>query len=146
MKKKVAISFIVLSVLIVLVSGTIPHHHHGNGAMCFFMAHCENNNSTDDKHTSQNTHTCHHETTCIAEANYYINPESKVKIKAPSCDNCDNPGHIHLFPLFYLVSDFLIYPAYNTYTKPKYGEYILFYTSAEVSQFHGLRAPPFTLS
>lgn len=110
------------------------------------MAHCEDDNAADDKHTDQNTHTKRHDTTCIAEANYYINPGNKVKIKAPSCDNCDNPGHIHLFPLLYLVSDFLIYPAHNTYTKPKQGEYILFYTSAEVSQFHGLRAPPFVLS
>ncbi|SFL27713.1 hypothetical protein SAMN05216357_11717 [Porphyromonadaceae bacterium KH3CP3RA] len=146
LKKKIAISSVVLAILIVLVSGTIPHHHHDNGAICFHVTHGENDNSTDNEHTGKNSHSCHHDVTCIAKTNYYFSPENKVKIKTPSCDNCDDPGHTHLFPLLYLVSDFLIHPAYNTYTKPKQGEYILFYTSAEVSQFHGLRAPPFVLS
>ncbi|SFS72835.1 hypothetical protein SAMN05216365_1157 [Porphyromonadaceae bacterium NLAE-zl-C104] len=147
MKKKIAISSIVVAILIVLVAGAIPHHHHDNGAICFHMTHHQDHQdaSEDGEHSAQSGHSCHHDPTCIAETTYYTNP-GKIKIKAPSFDNGDNPGHIQLFPLLYLVSDFLINPAYNTYTKPKQGEYILFYKSAEVSRFHGLRAPPFILS
>ncbi|WP_076928454.1 DUF6769 family protein [Proteiniphilum saccharofermentans] len=144
MKKKIAISSIVVEILIVLVAGTIPHHHHDNGAICFHVTHHQDHQ--DDEHSAQSGHSCHHDPTCIAETTYYTNPDGKIKIKVTSFDNGDNPGHIQLFPLLYLVSDFLINPAYNTYTKPKQGEYILFYKSAEVSRFHGLRAPPFILS
>ncbi|MEA4916611.1 hypothetical protein [Proteiniphilum sp.] len=158
MKKKIAISSIVVAILVVLVAGAIPHHHHDNGAICFHVTHHQNhdqdhhnnhddhNASDGDDHTAQNGHGCHDDPTCIAETTYYTNPEGKIKIKTPSFDNGDNPAHIQFFPLLYLVPDFLINPAYNTYTKPKQGEYLQFYTSAEVSRFHGLRAPPFILS
>ncbi|RNC64891.1 DUF6769 family protein [Proteiniphilum sp. X52] len=145
MKKKIAISSIAVAVLIVLVAGTIPHHHHDNGAICFHMTHHQDA-SEDGQPPAQSGHSCHHDPTCIAETTYYTNPDGKIKIKAPSLDNGDNPGHIELLPLLYLVTDFLVNPAYDTYTKPKQGEYILSYKSAEVSRFHGLRAPPFILS
>lgn len=160
MKKKIAISPIVLAILIVLVAGAIPHHHHDKGAICFHVIHyAENhdgndghdatngdNHSEEDDHPSQSSHSCQHDPNCVAETTYYTNPDGKIKIKAPSFDNGDNPVINSFFPLLYLVKDFLINPAYNTYTKPKRGEYLLFYTSAEVSRFHGLRAPPFILS
>ncbi len=152
LKKKIAISSIAIAILIVLVAGTIPHHHHDNGAICFHVTghHETNREASDndqDEHCAsdnQNTHGCDHDRTCIAETTYYANPDGKIKTKAPIFDNDDNPAYIQFFPLFFLVSDFLINPVYNTYTKPKQGEYLLFYTSAEVSRFHGLRAPPFS--
>jgi hypothetical protein len=154
LKKKIAISPIVLAILIVLVAGVIPHHHHDNGAICFHVIDCIENHGGSDGHDAanegqypvQNNHSCQHDPNCVAETSYYTNPDGKIKIKAPSFDNDDNPVQIQFCPVFYLVSDFLINPAYNTYTKPKQGEYLLFYTSAEVSRFHGLRAPPFVLS
>ena len=154
MKKKIAISPIVLAILIVLVTGAIPHHHHDNGVICFHVIHYAENHGGNDghdatndaHHSAQSGHSCHDDPNCIAETTYYTNPDGEIKIKAPSFENGDNPVYNPFFPLLYLVSDFLINPAYNTYTKPKQGEYLLFYTSAEVSRFHGLRAPPFILS
>lgn len=154
MKKKIAISPILLAILVVLVAGAIPHHHHDNGAVCFHVIHYienhEGNNdhdtTNDGQHSTQNAHSSQHDPNCVAETTYYTNPDGKIKIKVPSVENGDNPLYNQFFPLLYLVSDFLTNPAYNTYTKPKQGEYLLFYTSAEVSRFHGLRAPPFILS
>jgi hypothetical protein len=151
LKKKIAISSIVVAILIVLVAGAIPHHHHDNGAICFHVIHYAENHddydaTNDGQHSTQSGHSCQHDPNCVAETTFYTNPDGKIKIKTPSFDNGDNPVHNQFFPLLYLVPDFLINPAYNTYTKPKQGEYLLFYTSAEVSRFHGLRAPPFILS
>lgn len=146
MVKKIGISFIALAILIVLMSGTLPHHHHENGTVCFFMAHCEKDHETDHVHSDQKNNACRHDASCVVETSYYTNPQNELKIKTPSCDNCDNTGHFHLFPLFYLDSDLLINPVYNCYTKPKKGEQILFYTSDSISRIHSLRAPPFILS
>jgi len=138
---KFAISSVALAIFIVLASGIIPHHHHDNGAICFFMTDCQKDNSTNGEN-AQDSHARGHNTTCVAEASYYTSSENEVKVRVSSCNNCDNPSHIHLFPLLYLVPNFLIHPAHNTVTKPKYSEYLLFYPFAEVNQPHGLRAPP----
>ncbi|MGV8139175.1 MAG: DUF6769 family protein [Mangrovibacterium sp.] len=143
MKKKFHISLIALAALMMLVLKIVPHHHH-NGAACMIMERCEKDNSVDDEHTGHSKNDMNHGKTCIIEADY-ISPQidNGTKCKVSSCGN---PGHIHFFPILYLVSDLLLYPGETISPKSEYGEYISFYISAEASQFHGLRAPPFILS
>ena len=92
------------------------HHHHDNGAICFHVIDCIENHGGSDGHDAanegqypvQNNHSCQHDPNCVAETSYYTNPDGKIKIKAPSFDNDDNPVQIQFCPVFYLVSDFLI--------------------------------------
>jgi hypothetical protein len=141
MKKKVSILFIVSAAVMLLVLSIIPHHHH-NGAACMIVERCEKDNSLNDEHTNHHDD-MQHEQSCIAESDYIFNIDSRTKYKISSCDDCGNPDHIHFFPILYLVADFLLYPAETITPQPEYGEYVSFYTSAEASRLHGLRAPPY---
>jgi hypothetical protein len=127
-----------------LVLGIVPHHHH-DGAVCMVMERCEKDNSVNDEHTN------HHPDegmkqgqSCVADGDFYaFLPDSRIKCSTSFCDNCDN--HAHFFSILYLFADFLTHPEENISIKSEYGEYIAFYTSAEASQFHSLRAPPYML-
>ncbi|MDR1221520.1 MAG: hypothetical protein LBL07_01395 [Tannerella sp.] len=144
MKKKFSISFIILAAVVMLMSGMIPHHHH-NGVACTVMERCEKDNSVNDEHTGHHADEgMQHGPSCVVESDCLPAIDGRAKIS--SCDECGNPGHVHFFPILYLVSDFLSYPAETVSPEPGYGEYLLFYTSAEASLSCGLRAPPFTLS
>ncbi|MDR2774463.1 MAG: hypothetical protein LBC19_06935 [Tannerella sp.] len=144
MKKKVSISFLALAAVMTLMAGIIPHHHH-KGVACVIMEHCEKDHAADDEHQNRFADNgMQHEHSCIAEFDYIPDTDRRIKCKVSSCDNCDDPGHIHIFPVPYLVADALPYLSEVVSPKPKeYGEYILFYTSADACQSHGLRAPPF---
>jgi hypothetical protein len=136
MKKKVSISFIALAAAVMLVLNAVPHHHHHDGVACVVMEHCEKDHPADDD--------VQHGLSCVAESDYIIpNTDLRIKCSVSSCGNCDHPDHIHFFPIPLLVADALLYLSETVNTRPEYGEYISFYTSAEASRFHGLRAPPF---
>ena len=141
MKKKFHISFIALAALMMLVLTIVPHHHHNDGAACVILELCEQDNSVNDEHTDHAESDMNHDKSCAFEADFVV-PQADNGIKC-KVSSCDNSNHIHSFPILYLFADFLLSPAENTTSKNGYGEYISFYTSAEASQFHGLRAPPF---
>lgn len=132
--------------LIVLVAGIIPHHHHDNKPICFHSTHAENHHheSDDDKHHS--THNNSHDPSCITATTLYSNIDGKIKIKEPSSENGNNIPYTYFGSLPLPTSTYQIQPLFNPYNKPKPGEYLLFYTSTEVSGIHGLRAPPYFLS
>jgi hypothetical protein len=143
MKKNVSISFIALATAITLMTGVIPHHHH-KGVACMIMEHCEKDHAANDAHTNPHADKgMQHEHLCIAEFDYIPDTHRRIKSKVSSCDHCDDPGHIHIFPVSYLVVDALPYLSEVVSPKLEYGEYLLFYTSADARQSHGLRAPPF---
>ncbi|MDR0574189.1 MAG: hypothetical protein LBG96_09215 [Tannerella sp.] len=145
MKKKfyISLSFIALATLTMLAPTIVPHHHH-NGAVCMIMECCEQDNSVNDEHTGHAENDMDHGKSCIVESDFIIpQADNRIKYKVTSCDH---PDHIHFFPVLYLVADFLLYPAETTSPQPEYGKYVSFYTSAEKSPFHGLRAPPCMLS
>jgi hypothetical protein len=131
-KEKFPILFIALATAIILLASVIPHHHH-HGVPCIIPF-----NSAHSNHHGDNDM---HQQSCVAESDYIIDSDNPIKCKILSCDNCYNPSHY--FPVLYLIADFLIYPSEIISPKPEYEEGLLFYTSAEVNQFHGLRAPPF---
>ncbi len=126
-----------------LVLTIVPHHHH-KGATCMIVERCEKDNAVNDEHTGHAENDMNHDKSCVIESDFVIpQADNGMKCKVSSCDN---PDHIHFFPILYLVADFLLYPAETISPQPEYGEYVSFYTSAEASQFHGLRAPPYMLS
>jgi hypothetical protein len=146
MKRNVSISLIALATVMMLVSGFVPHHHH-EGVACVITEHCEKDDTTDEKHTNHLADNgMHHGQSCVVESDYISNIDRRIKSKVSSCDDCDNPDHIHVFPILCLVADFRSYLPGNVTLNPEYGEYIPSYTSADVRQSHGLRAPPFILS
>jgi len=144
-KRIISISFIALASFILLILAIVPHHHH-EGLACIVMEMCEQDNQVNDEHTDHRElpDNSEHNQSCIGESQY-IAPQTtnEIKCKVFSCQNHD---FTHLFPILFLAADFLIYNAGISISDFKYGEYILFYKSAEANQFHGLRAPPFTIS
>ncbi|MDR0697779.1 MAG: hypothetical protein LBG28_00955 [Tannerella sp.] len=143
MKKNVSILFIALATVMTLLTGIIPHHHHKGGA-CMIMEHCEKDHAANDTHTnSLADNGMQHEHSCVAEFDYIPDANRRIKCKVSACDNCDDPGHIHFFPIPYLVANALPYLSESVTPKLEYEEYLLFYTPADARQSHGLRAPPF---
>ncbi|ULB33196.1 MULTISPECIES: DUF6769 family protein [Proteiniphilum] len=142
MKKRFSISFILLAALLLLMSGIIPHHHH-DGLPCVMMECCETDNIPGDIHRHA-AGSGKNGQSCVADADYFVpGSENKIKYKVSICGGCDNLNHIHLFPLFFLVADYVAVPGENTLNKTGYWEYTAFYISPGNTQIHGLRAPPF---
>ena len=142
MKKKFSISLISLAALMMLALNIVPHHHH-DGAVCVITERCEEDNTINDEHTGHSDRDMDHGKSCVIESDFVITQTDETRCKVSSCGH---PDHVHFFPILYIVADVLLSPAETISSKPEYGEYISFYTSAETSRFHGLRAPPFILS
>ncbi len=141
MKKFISIAFISLSSLVLLALAIVPHHHH-KGLACMIMEICDEDNNINDEHTSHNNipFDSNQSETCVADSEYTTpqsNRENQCKVTS-----CTDNHIIHLFPLFYLVADNLVFDADAIGSFADYGEYIVFYTSAEANHFNGLRAPP----
>jgi len=139
-KKYISISFVAFSSLVLLLLAIVPHHHH-EGLVCIVMEICEQDNQVNDKHTDHRELPDEHEQSCIAESEYTAPKVDEARCKIASCQNHD---FTHLFPIFFLAADVLTFDTGVSLSYFKYGEYILFYKSAEANQFHGLRAPPFS--
>ena len=127
-----------------LVLNIVPHHHHDD-AVCMVMESCQEDHSAGDEHAGHchSGHGAAHGGSCVIESDYIITQTEGTRCAVSSCGH---PDHVHLFPMLYIVADVLLSPAETISSKPEYGEYLSFYTSAEASRFHGLRAPPFILS
>lgn len=142
-KQKISISLITLSTMILLILAVIPHHHH-EGMACVVMELCKHDNTINDEHTNHcDTSSNKHTQSCVAEAEF-TPPQFyngiKSKLSLGDNQNNDNP-FLYYLPVLFLVSD-LIINAEHSLSKSEYGEHLTFYKSAEVSRFHGLRAPP----
>lgn len=137
MKRSFAALLTSIATLFVIVSAVIPHHHHGE-LTCMTVISCDNNNS-HDKTTKTNNKNI--DPNCIAKANYIISANNN-EVKSKPC-SCDNPSHSHLFPLVYLLSDYLIYNLQLSETEIEYGELTISYLSINASFVNGLRAPPY---
>jgi hypothetical protein len=144
-KRIISISLIAISTLVLLLFIILPHHH--EGGVCIIMEYCEQDNAINDEHTHHSGATNgRHSESCIAESDFilpYFNDE--IKCKVFSCKGY-NHNHIYLFSVYFLVADFFNFDIDDSFTGIGYGEYISFHKSAEANQFHGLRAPPITLS
>ena len=170
MKRAISISFVALSTFVLLIHAVVPHHHHG-GYVCFIMEECEGDNHINCDHSEHyglladcehNGHHglpadcdhgahhdgepvgCEHNQSCIADAEY-IDPQNSSEVKRKSYSS-QNHDFTQLFPILFLTSDFLTFDAGVLLSDFKLNEYLLFYKSAEASQFHGLRAPPSLIS
>jgi hypothetical protein len=125
-----------------LVLNALPHHHHDE-AVCVVMERCEEDNTVNDEHTDHSDSDMDHGKSCILGSDaVVIQADNGTRCRVSSCDDSD---HVHLFPILYIAQDILINPAEAGGFEPEYGEFVSFYTSAEASQFHGLRAPPISL-
>lgn len=138
MSRKHNMTFMVISVLILLIAPFIPHHHH-EGMACVVMERCEDDNTYNDEHTD------HHEfsedsqsnASCVEDAQFLV---SKVvqNLKAPVGDF--NPA---------LLVSFLI-SQYNSFLSSDidvtgvsmYSDYIITYKSTDIIKSNGLRGPP----
>jgi hypothetical protein len=119
-----------------LMVNFVPHHHH-DGFVCMVR-----DNFVNDEHADHHDERdMVHDYLCIAEAEFIV-PRIENEIKC-EVSSCDNPDHVHIFPILFLVSDFLLFPSSISSIKFEYGDYVSFYTSAETSRFCGLRGPPF---
>jgi hypothetical protein len=122
-----------------LVLTILPHHHH-EGVACMIIECSKKDNSVNDKHAGHSENDMNHGKSCIIESDFvFPRADNGTKYNVSSCDSSN---HIHFFPFLYLIADFLLYPDETISPKHEYGEYLSFYTSAESSQLHGLRAPP----
>ena len=105
---------------------------------------CEQDSAISDKLTGHTHNDKSHSRSCSLESAFAIRKtDDGIKCKVHSCDN---PQHFHIFPILYLGVDFLLYPEVSSSSQPEWGNNVSFYTSAEASQFHGLRAPPHILA
>jgi hypothetical protein len=143
LKKRLSISLVSLAALMVLVMNVLPHHHHGD-SVCVVMEHCEKDDSAGGGHADHSDDMTDHGKECVFETVVatitQTDSESRCKVSA-----CGDPYHVHLFHVLYIVAEVLPDPAETPDFKPDHGEYVSFYTSAEASRFHGLRAPPISL-
>ena len=143
MKEGANIFFLTLATLMFLVLTIVPHHHH-NGGVCIIKEKCEQDSAISDKLTGHTHNDKSHSRSCSLESAFAIRKtDDGIKCKVHSCDN---PQHFHIFPILYLGVDFLLYPEVSSSSQPEWGNNVSFYTSAEASQFHGLRAPPHILA
>jgi len=49
MRKKVAICFLLLANIVLLAHAVLPHHHHNDGSVCFFVNSCNKDVSGDNE-------------------------------------------------------------------------------------------------
>ncbi|MFV0553641.1 MAG: DUF6769 family protein [Mangrovibacterium sp.] len=140
MKRKISISFMALSVLVLLTINIMPHHHHEDVA-CFVVEHCEHDCSHEGhNHHHNDSDDCSSET-CVAQSEYIPSSLNK-EIKCPVSDCNDCAHHDHSLPsiVYFLVADLFNFD--QEQAPNEYGEHISFYKSVEHVSALGLRAPP----
>jgi hypothetical protein len=145
-KREISISSITVSIVFMLALMAMPHHHH-DGLTCITAETREADRAVHDEHACRgeapgNAHT----TTCVSEAEY-LAPSSRDESRGKIFAGKDHDHQlISLFPVYYLVAGALNVDARVDSSAIAPGEHISFYTSAEATRFHGLRAPPLPLS
>jgi len=127
MRKKVAIGFLLLANIVLLAHTVLPHHHHSDGAVCFFVNSCNN----DVSHDNENHHNrCEG---CNLLNNVFINQQT-------------GQDHLKYEPASHPVLFFTPYNNIDLSQKISFSfEYIPFLTSlysSAVLRTCGLRAPP----
>lgn len=137
LRRKLSIFFMTWAALIVLIAGIIPHHHHYEGTTCMVVEHCHNAASPEHEHMHD-----HSSPTCIARSYFLSGAVLRTKSRISTEDDSEGGLPTLIYPLLSIVTD-LLQPIDDSASKPVYGEYIAFYTSADASPAHGLRAPPF---
>jgi hypothetical protein len=143
LKQTVSISFLAGATLLLLAFMVFPHHHHYGGVVCYVVERCEQDGNINDEHTCHHDDINHHDC-CIAEINYIVPStynDIKCKVFSRNNDHC----LIHLFPALCFPTGSDICNIDLLAVKYGYGEVVSFYKSTDVSQNHGLRAPPFLL-
>ena len=59
MRKKIAIGFLLLANIVLLAHTVLPHHHHSDGTVCFFVNSCNKDISHDkDSHHHNRCEDC----------------------------------------------------------------------------------------
>ncbi|KAA6346888.1 hypothetical protein EZS27_005631 [termite gut metagenome] len=144
LKRTVSISCLAGATLLLLAFMIFPHHHHYGGWVCYVMERCEQDGDINDEHTCHHANDSNHHDCCIAEIHYIVpSTYNDIKCKVFSCN--DNHCLIHLFPVLCFPMDSNICSIDLFAVKYGFGEVVSFYKFTDVSQNHGLRAPPFFL-
>ena len=142
LRRKLSIFFVTWAALIVLIAGIIPHHHHCEGTTCIAVEHCHDVATHGHEHGHSGHSHSHSNTTCIARSYFLSGAELRTKSRIATEDDSDGGLPPLIYPLLSIVTD-LLQPIDDSAPLPVYGEYIAFYSSADASPAHGLRAPPF---
>ncbi len=121
-----------LAVLTLLVLPYTPHHHHA-GALCTMVEHCDEDGIDNDEHTGHNGDG----TSCIEDEGFMASPSGT------SDSNTVPP----LFPVLTIPVNTLVSGEMELTRKSVVSGYetALLYQSADVSNAHTLRAPPYTV-
>lgn len=140
MKKYIIISILSLSTIILLGLRVIPHHHHA-GIVCIIMELCVDDDRYNDEHTHHEElpKQTNHDNLCITEIDVII-PSSDNEISFKILLDKDHVNNTLLFLLPTVLLD-QISGIKNSDTD--YGEFILNHQSVKISQYNGLRAPPY---
>ncbi|MDR2026671.1 MAG: hypothetical protein LBQ01_03820 [Prevotellaceae bacterium] len=150
MKRIFSILFNTLAVITLLVSVSVPHHHHGE-TVCITANHCEHG-CGDEAHDDEKYSSHHHDdretsdANCVAKASYVVSDQSELINKIRPYDQYIHD--IHFIPVFLgLVT------LYNTtgakficLTKYRYRKKIFFRELDSVNLINGLRAPPYSIA
>lgn len=125
----------IIAVFMLLLSGVMPHHHHGH-TLCMAMEECMADHQCNDLHTSHSGDSRGCEREVCPVYHHYV---SKTVSHTQNVDNLQNK----LLSSFWmiLVALWMILSSSGSHHKPSIYQQISLYLSA-VRRGKGLRAPP----
>jgi len=131
MRKKTAIGFLLLANIVLLAHAVLPHHHHNDGSVCFFVNSC-NKDVSGDNENHQNR--CDD---CSLINNVFINQQQgqdHIKYEPAS------------HPVSFIISDNHIdFKQLTSFSFENIPFLTSLYSSATLRTY-GLRAPPVAIS
>lgn len=142
MKRIISITFVTISIFVLLVFAILPHHHHKE-KICEMLGACKQYSAVNYEHTDhKKIPKKRHNTYCISELRFVVpNFNNKIKSGALLCEY-DYCNDIYIFDISFLTSDFFNFNTGNLCLNREQKEYICFYKHLDLAQFYGLRAPP----
>lgn len=127
-----------MAIIFTVSLAAVPHHHHGQFA-CVVTDVCGECEPSDMEHSDHHdTDNAEHSCNCYIGVGYILARGDNEKHDCIS--HCDNAGHLHPFPLLYIIYS-------NIEVDPLgldsgFGEFITTYNSIDACHIYGLRAPP----
>ena len=146
MKKAIAISFLMLANIILLAHTIVPHHHHENEVICFFVSHC-NECKVGQNYAQYNIPNllCENERNpsekCCIIDNVYV-PTHSHTIKSTFCYIHSKCNYGQIFEMLISNSFNIQDSVDNTLITFQQKPYTVSYHTDFISQSLGLRAPP----
>lgn len=132
MKKAANIAILSLSVLLILIASSIPHHHHKN-VECAIIERCISDNTCNDKHTAHQTNDDQNENSLCVKNIQSLKAKSTLYNSESS------------LLLLFLISTFIfaetLFKGYR-HTNLLPDGYLISYKSPAGRGIQSLRAPP----